>query len=479
MASATRIAVAALVAMTAGASGAQAQSALRLHESIAAPQRPLLCADRDSVNLVLPVLSKAADARATREADKSQRLTEIATRLQGEVCRKSAADDVVILRCKLGQVEAGGSALALVKMSALIQTEAAKGEQAFYGWTDLKIEDVPGLQESNARWCASERPERTTRQIRVEERDASGGGATPPAREPEEPFTPTQDIVLRIQQRLFDFGYRIENLDGQLNHETVQSIQQFQKMANLNPDGQLTRSTVIKMMTMPAPSPWVAIAFDGFGNYIAEIARTRRNAEFVALEQLQRRWSSKDPRVVSVSAPQCLGLALTRYVERGRRGRTNFTQAFTSAGDAMDSAAQNALDYCERAKNGGECQIRYALCADGTGGNRAPEANDGERRRNRNDRQEDANRHDRRAPPINQEPRFDRKNPPVGTPSSQGPRFDDQDLSINSRGQRPGQAPKFDPNSLPPNTPPSQGQPPVPSLRFDSEDPAANSRRTR
>ncbi len=394
MASVAKLAVVAvLTTITAGA--AQAQTALRLHEPIAAPQRPLLCAGRGSLDLVTPVLARAADARLARDTDKSKRLTDIAERLQGEVCRQAAAEDVVILRCKLSQFDAGGSSLALVKMSALIQAEAAKGEQPFYGWTDLKIDGSPGQQQLDARWCASESAERTTRQIRVEEREGSGGGAASPVRETEEPFTPTQDIVLRVQQRLFDFGFRIDNLDGRLNQETVQSLQQFQKMANLNADGQLTRSTVVKMMTTPAPSPWVAIAFDGFGNFIAEISRTRRDAEFVALEQLQRRRSSRDPRVVSVSAPNCLGLALTRYAERGRRGRTNYTQAFTSAGASLDSAAQNALDYCEREKNGGQCQVRYALCADGSGGNRgSDEADDRDRRRKGNDRQEDAKRHD-------------------------------------------------------------------------------------
>jgi hypothetical protein len=215
----------------------------------------------------------------------------------------------------------------------------------------------------------------------------------------------------------------------------------------------LTRSTVVKMMTTPAPSPWVAIAFDGFGNFIAEINRTRRNAEFVALEQLQRRWSSRDPRVVSVAAPNCLGFAVTRYVERNRRGRTNFTQAFTNAGDSLASAGQNAFEYCERQKNGGECQVRYALCADGSGGNQTPQADDRDRRRNRNDRQEDTRRHDRGAPPVNQAgPRFDPKNLPVGSPppSSKGPRFDPDNISANSP---------------PPNAP--QQRPSAPTLRFD------------
>ena len=251
MAFVARLAMAAVLATITGAT-AQAQTALRLHESIAAPQRPLLCADRDSVNLIIPVLAKAADARGSREADKSQRLTEIATRLQGEMCRKPADSDVVILRCKLGQVDAAGSPLALVKVSALIQSEAAKGEQPFYAVTNLRIDDAtagPATQEAQARWCGSER---ATRQIRVEEREASGG-TPPPARESDEPFNATPDIVLRVQQRLFDFGLRTENLDGNLNQETVRNLVQFQKFANLNADGRLTRPTIDKLMTTPAP----------------------------------------------------------------------------------------------------------------------------------------------------------------------------------------------------------------------------------
>lgn len=460
MASVARFAVVAVLTTIAGGT-AQAQTALRLHESIAAPQRPLLCADRDSLNLVTPVLARAGDARTARDADKSKRLTDIATRLQGEVCRKAAVEDVVILRCKLAQIDAGGSAIALVKMSALIQQEAAKGEQAFYGWTDLRVENASGAaaQEANTRWCSNERAERSTRQIRIEERDASGGSAAP-AREADDAFTPSQDVVLRIQQRLYDFGLRIENLDGQLNQETVRSLAQFQKFANLNADGQLTRATITKMMTMPAPSPWVAIAFDGLGNFAPEVGRTRRETEIAALERLQRR-SGRDPKVSSVAAPNCLGFAVTRYAERGRRSRTNFTQAFTSAGDTMETAAQNAFQYCEREKGGGQCQVRYALCADGRGGN--PQADDRDRRRGR-DRDNEARR-------------FDRDSPPVNAPK---PRFDPKDVSVNAP------APKFDPSSLPVNAPPparfdplnepNNGlNPPPPILRFDPSDMPANS----
>jgi hypothetical protein len=447
MASVARLAVAFLLAVTTG-SAAQAQTELRLHDAIPAPQRPLLCGDRDGANLIIPVMARAADARAGRDSDKSQRLTEIATRLQGEMCRKVADSDVVILRCKLGQVDAAGSPLALVKVSAVIQSEAAKGEQPFYAVTNLRIDDAvsgPAAQEAQARWCGNER---ATRQIRVEEREASGG-TNAPARESDEPFNASPDIVLRVQQRLFDFGLRTENLDGNLNQETVRNLVQFQKFVNLNADGRLTRPTIDKLMTTPAPSPWVTIAFDGAGNFAAEIGRTRRDTELAALERMQRR-SSRDLKVSSVAAPSCLGFVVTRYTERGRRQRTSFTQAFTSAGDSADAAARNAWEFCEREKGGGECQVRYALCADGSGGNRAPD--EVNRRRNRNDQQENVRRDDRNSPPVN-------------LPQPQQ-RSDPRDTSVNSRM---GPAPSFDPKSLSINSSPSQERPSTPSQRFDPD----------
>lgn len=463
MASVSRLAVAVLLSAITGGSAAQAQTSLRLHESIAAPQRPLLCADRDSANLIMPVMARAADARAGRDSDKSQRLTDIATRLQGEICRKAADSDVVILRCKLGQVDAAGSPLALVKVSALIQSEAAKGEQPFYAVTNFRIDDVaagPATQEAQARWCGNER---VTRQIKVEERDAPGG-VTPPARVSDEPFNATPDIILRVQQRLFDFGLRTENLDGNLNQETVRNLVQFQKFANLNADGRLTRPTLDKLMTTPAPSPWVTIAFDGFGNFAAETGRTRRDTELTAIERMQRR-SNRDLKISSVAAPNCLGFAVTRYTERGRRQRTNFTQAFTSAGDSTDAAARNAFDYCEREKGGGQCQVRYALCADGSSG------------------AAQTSRIDPGTIPINAPPRFDPKDKAVNAPgvrfdpnampaNAPPPRFDPESLSINSQTpqERPSQRPQPEPTSRfdPANQPEN-------ARRFDPKSPSVNS----
>ena len=232
-------------------------------------------------------------------------------------------------------------------------------------------------------------------------------------------FAATPDIIFRVQQRLYDFGLRLQDMDGNLNQETVRGLMQFQKFANLNPDGRLTRATVERLMTTPAPAPWVTIAFDGSGNFAPELGRTRREAELDAVRRLQRR-SRNDYKLSSVPAPSCLGFAVTRYAERGRRRRTNFTQAFTAAGDSLDAAGRNAFEYCEREKGGGQCQVRYALCADGSGGSRTPAEADRGRRR---DREDQAQRDD---PP---KPRFD---PATIQPNTKGPRFDPGSLPMNS-----------------------------------------------
>ena len=189
----------------------------------------------------------------------------------------------------------------------------------------------------------------------------------------------------------------------------------------------------------------MTIVFDGFGNFAAETGRTRRDTELAAIERMQRR-SGRDLKISSVAAPNCVGFAVTRYAERGRRGRTNFTQAFTSAGESADAAARNTFAYCEREKGGGQCQIRYALCADGSGAQ--------------------ASRNDPGNIPVNAPgPRFDPKNPPVGAPppGAQGPRFDPKDITVN------GPAPRFDPNSLSINSPPPHERPSAPGQRFDSD----------
>ncbi|MFN3349408.1 peptidoglycan-binding protein [Pseudorhodoplanes sp.] len=270
----------------------------------------------------------------------------------------------------------------------------------------------------------------------AETRSAQGGAA--------DTFNATPDIVFRVQQRLYDFGLRLQDMDGNLNQETVRGLVQFQTFANLNPDGRLTRATIERLMTTPAPAPWVTIAFDGAGNFAPEIGRTRRESELEAIRRLQRR-SKSDFKLSSVAAPNCLGFAVTRYTERGRRGRTTYTQAFTAAGDSLDAAGRHAFDFCEREKGGGQCQVRYALCADGSGGSRAPAEADRGRRR---DRDGQAQRDDL---PV---PRFDPKSIPVH-----------------------GAGPRFDPGSLPLNAPPPQERSSIPTMRSDPDVPAVNAPR--
>jgi len=256
---------------------AQATAAWRLHTTIEGDGRPFLCKDRESVGLVVAVEGRAMQARDQNDGERSKRLIEIASRLQGELCSRPAADDIVILRCKLEQQDFSGAHLATVKVSAVIRADASKGEQPFFAWTFARIEESAGdadSQKASSRWCGT-------------------------AESDDEPLEPVADLVLRVQNRLYDFGLRIPQANGQMTPETLEALSDFQKFAGLPATGRLTRRTLQKIDETPAPSPWISVAFDGYGNYGTERGQTRRGAESDAITKLQQR-SHADYKVSSV-----------------------------------------------------------------------------------------------------------------------------------------------------------------------------------
>jgi peptidoglycan hydrolase-like protein with peptidoglycan-binding domain len=326
-------ATALLAAMLAVAvAAAESRPTWQLHKAIEGDQRPFLCKDRDAANLVVGVLRRALGARS--DADKSKRLLEIAAKLESEICIKPADDDIVIVRCTLDQQSFGSGAISLIKLSALLRSDASAGEQPFFAWTYATIEGGgASAEEADKRWC-------------TEETVADA------------PLEPTPNLVLRVQQRFFDFGFNMPQVDGRLTPETVQALIDFQTWAGLPPTGQLTRLTVEKIDATEAPTPWVALVFDGAGNHSMAKAATRRAAEADAVKAFGRR-ARGDYRLGSVPAPNCMAFATTRYGSRRRR----HTQAFSNAGDSQGAAAQNVLDYCNREKGGGTCRVREAACA--------------------------------------------------------------------------------------------------------------------
>jgi hypothetical protein len=441
--------LAAAIAAT-GAAFAQGDNVVRINGALEGDKLPFLCRDRASVGLILPIVARAQEARAGGDNSKAQSLMEVAGRLQNEICLRPGTGDVVILRCKLDQADNPGGSVATVKVGAILQSDPAKVEQPFYAWTNAVVDE----SSANGSACT----------------DEAGGDV----------FQASQDILLRVQQRLYDFGLRMADLNGQMTQETIQALTQFQKWAKLPETGQLTKQTLEKLFVTPAGTPWVTFAFDGYGNYAATTGATRRNAELGAIEQLQRR-SRSDFKVSSVAAPNCLGFAVTRYSERYRRSRTNFTQAFTSVGDTVDAASKNAFAYCEREKGGGECDVRYVLCATGEDlrdsqqSNNNPEDSEDRGRRDRRDRRDRREGRDRRdgRDGGQQEQRFDPRNAPV---NSQAPRFDPGSLPLNSQGPS-DITPRFSPGS----GPPSNSRAPIdnngggPIRRFDPRDLPANS----
>ena len=117
------------------------------------------------------------------------------------------AGDIVVLRCNLGDKSFGDTRISLAKISALLKSNSSAGEQTFYAWTYATIEPTAA--------------------------DA--------------PLELTADLVQRVQQRFYDFGFGIKQIDGRLSNETVQGLIAFQKWAGLPETGQLTKLTLQKI----------------------------------------------------------------------------------------------------------------------------------------------------------------------------------------------------------------------------------------
>ncbi len=435
---------------------------VRVNAAMEGDKMPFLCRDSESVSVIVPIVARAQEARVQGDNDKAQGLMEAAARVQSEICLRPTADDVVILRCKLNEANGPGGSVSTVKVGAILRSDPAKLEQSFYAWTNASV-------------------------------DETGGGKCPG-----EGFQVSPDILTRVQQRLFDFGYSMPEVDGQPNTETNNAIDEFQRSKGL-PSGGLNRQTIEKLFTTPAPTPWVTFAFDGFGNYAASTSGTRRNAELAAIEQLQRR-SRAQYKVASSASPSCMGFAVTRFVERYRRSSRTFSQAFTHTGDTVDDAWKKTVDYCERESGGGQCNIRYVLCATGedirsaTLRREGPEENRNppqESRRDRRDRHE-GRRDDADGTPqkrdaddgrngnSGREGRFDPRNAPVNSPN---PRFDPSSLPVNSplsdfiSPGSPG-SPDSNPGASPANNGP-ESNPAGPTRRFNSKNAPVNSQAPR
>jgi hypothetical protein len=141
--------------------GAKAETAgtWRLHGTLEGDARPLLCKDPETANLVVEVLGRAIQARAGGDADKAKSLFEVAAKLESEICLKPATDDIVILRCNLGDKNFGETRISLAKISALMKSNSSAGEQPFYAWTYATIEpaaDGSTAQDADKKWCAEE-----------------------------------------------------------------------------------------------------------------------------------------------------------------------------------------------------------------------------------------------------------------------------------------------------------------------------------
>lgn len=334
-----------------------------LHGLVEDANRPGLCPTAYAANSITSIILHALEAQQAGDKSRMERLLGIAAQYQREICRTPAPDDVIFVRCRIDDVEAFGTRVTIAKLSAIIKSEITKGERAFYAWTYADIREAPKgdkrAQEQHRRWCTDQGQQANNGEQEggpVKPDKGGGEGA-------DSAVVLTSDLLLRLQQRLYDFGYSISVFDGTLQQELVQAVAAFQRNAGLEATGQITRRTVELIDSTPTPGPWVAIAFLGNGRYGTSSGQlTRRAAEQAALQQLRRRNRSGDPRISSASGPACLSLATTNYTSGSRRNRVNHTQAFTNGARDKAGAIDAVLAYCNREKGGGTCRVRHTEC---------------------------------------------------------------------------------------------------------------------
>src|SRR5215203_936138 len=120
---------------------AQGDNTVRINGALEGDKLPFLCRDRASVGLIVPIVARAQEARIGGESDKAQRLMEVAARLRGEICLRPAADDVVILRCRLDQTDSPAGSVSTVKVGAILRSDPNKIEQPFYAWTNAVVDE--------------------------------------------------------------------------------------------------------------------------------------------------------------------------------------------------------------------------------------------------------------------------------------------------------------------------------------------------
>ena len=140
------------------------------------------------------------------------------------------------MRCNLGQKSFSNTAITLAKVSALLRSNTSAGEQPFYAWTYATVAgndgDVAAAEEADKRNGVPRKPCRTSH------------------------FEPTPDIVQRVQQRLYDFGLNIPQIDGRLNSETTQAVNQVPEMGGLVGDWTIDKTYRGESDSTPAPSAW-------------------------------------------------------------------------------------------------------------------------------------------------------------------------------------------------------------------------------
>jgi peptidoglycan hydrolase-like protein with peptidoglycan-binding domain len=216
-------------------------------------------------------------------------------------------------------------------------------------WDSIKNEKNPRLLEA----YLNRYPNGTFSDIaRVKLQDTKIA-ALPPAKDVAEDKVAITDPALarEVRERLFELNFDPGPSSGPVGEAAHRAIREFQQMANLTPDGEMSQGLLRRLREAGKLKPWGAIVY----------ARSAKKWG-MAWSQESRQAAVASARASCGSEAQCPVEISFFGTECGALAHAEASWAIV-ARKSVDEARESALSGC--GKRGRACRIVAAVCADG------------------------------------------------------------------------------------------------------------------
>jgi len=158
-------------------------------------------------------------------------------------------------------------------------------------------------------------------------------------------------LVREARERLFELNFDPGSLTGPAGDQTRRAIREFQQMAKLTPDGEMSQGLLRRLREAGKLKPWGAIVYE----------RTTKKWG-MAWSQESRQAAIASARASCGSEAQCPVEISFFGTECGALAHADGSWAI-AARKSIEQAKENALSDC--GKRGRSCRVVAMVCADG------------------------------------------------------------------------------------------------------------------